>query len=177
MIEAVAAKLAHSIKRANPEDTASIEVLKYSLNLILNPAVIILISSIIGYAIGRLTEMYIVLISFALLRIFSGGYHLKSSGSCVLLTTSGATLLSFADFSYGWNVALTTFSLIMVAVFAPFSTHRTTLIHEKYNPLLKAISIAIVCSNYIFASSLLSAAFFIQAASLINLQRKGVSRK
>lgn len=177
MVDAIVTKIAYSIKRANPDETASIDVLKYSLNLIINPLAIISLSTTIGLLFGQLSEIYTILFSFALLRTFSGGRHLKSSDACIFLTTGLATVLSYVELQFLWNLCLTIASFILIMVYAPYSTHRTTLIPEKYNPLLKVISGAIVSINFFFFSSLLSVAFFLQALTLINSLRKGVSRE
>jgi len=173
MLEALSSKLARSIKNANPEETASIEVLNYAINIVLNPLAIFLLASAAGLLIGKFQEVLLFLVFFPMLKVFSGGRHLKSSSYCVLLTTAVAVAVSFADFPALWNHILTGISLLLVLLFAPFSTKKTTLIPEKYNPLLKIISALVVCSNFFIGSSVIGAAFFLQAVSLINFRKGG----
>ncbi|PYI57077.1 accessory gene regulator B family protein [Paenibacillus flagellatus] len=173
MLEAIANKLAISIKRANTEETASVEVMTYSLGILLNLFATLILTTIFGLIFGKTVEIFTILIAFAVLRAFSGGYHFEKSEYCVIFSTAMAIGLSYADFSLIPNLILTMMSLLLVAWFAPYSKVRNTLIPVKYDPFLKIVSIVIVATNFLFVSSLLSAAFFVQALTLISFHRKG----
>lgn len=172
MVDYVANRIAVALKRANQEETASIEVLKYSIHILLNPLITVILSLLIASVFDKTTEVIIVLISFALLRAFSGGYHFEKTEVCILFTTALAITLSFASFSVPVIIGLTGASIILVLIYAPYSKVRNTLIPAKFDPYLKLISLVIVCSNFFFLSSLLSASFLFQALTLITV-RKG----
>src|SRR5690554_6866811 len=112
MIDWMANRLAFSIKQANPENTSSIEIMKFSLILVLNTFLIIILSLIIGWASGKFMETVLTLLSFAILKFFSGGIHLKSSDNCVLWSTVGLTLLPHIPIYANWNIGLTIISIL-----------------------------------------------------------------
>lgn len=172
MIDSLAGRLAFSIKQANPEKTSSIEVMKFSLILVLNALAIIVFSLIIGWATGKLPETAVTLFSFAALKFVSGGIHLQSSDHCVLWSTVGMTLLPHIPIYEYWVVWMTVISLILIIMFAPANMNKRARIPEKYYPLLKLISLLIVASNFIFDSDILAKVFILQAVMLIPLKRR-----
>lgn len=172
MIEWMAGKLALSIKQANPEKTSSTEVMTFSLILLLNALAIITCSLIIGGLTGKLVETAVTLFSFALLKFFSGGIHLKSSDTCAMVSIIGMSLLPHIPIYDSWVLWMTSISLVIIILFAPANMHKKARIPEKYYPLLKIISILIVASNFIINSDILAKVFILQAAMLIPLKRR-----
>ncbi|MGG1267222.1 accessory gene regulator B family protein [Brevibacillus laterosporus] len=67
MIDIIAKKIAGAIKRANPDETASIEVLQYALVILIGSFFTIIISLTIGAVTDKFKETALVLFSFALL--------------------------------------------------------------------------------------------------------------
>lgn len=171
MIDFLAGRLAFKIKQANPEQTASVEVMKFSLIIVLNAFSIVALSLMIGAASGKFAETALTLFSFALLKFFSGGSHLKSSGQCVLWSTAAMTILPHIPVNLHWMLGLTSASLLLVAVFAPSKIQQKKRIPEKYNPVLKIISILIVASNFLLFSDVMAKAFFLQSLTLIRKRR------
>jgi accessory gene regulator B len=172
MIEWMAGKLAFSIKQANPEKTSSTDVMMFSLILLLNAFAIIVFSLVIGLATGKFSETAVTLFSFAILKFFSGGPHLKSSDHCVLVSTMMMTLLPHIPIYESWIVWISVVSLILVGLFSPSNMHKKARIPKKYYPLLKVISILIVSLNFILESDLLAKVFILQAIMLIPLKRR-----
>ncbi|WP_370511654.1 accessory gene regulator B family protein, partial [Paenibacillus odorifer] len=54
----------------------------------------IALSLLISILTGKTSEVIIIILSFALLRQLSGGYHIKSSDGCVIFTVFLFTLIS-----------------------------------------------------------------------------------
>ncbi|MCC3376871.1 accessory gene regulator ArgB-like protein [Cohnella sp. REN36] len=173
MIDAVAWKIARGIKSAVPEHPSSVEVLKYAVSFVINTGSIILLSLLLSLFTGRVPEVLTVLVSYAILRQVSGGLHLKSGTLCVVVSTAGITLMSFADFGPAAVAAANAVALLLAAVYAPSRIEGQTRIPKKYYPLLKAVSIIIVASNFLIGSPILAAAFLVQCLTLIRPFRKG----
>ncbi|MCR8981597.1 accessory gene regulator ArgB-like protein [Brevibacillus laterosporus] len=167
MIDIIAKKIAIAIKRANPNETASIEVLQYALVILIGSFVTIFISLSIGVATDKFKETALVLFSFALLRFFSGGYHFSTSMQCSMTTIIFSILLPHIPISNTVSMILLYVSIIVTAVYAPSGIERQSRIPKKYYPALKIISILIVSSNLIIGSPLITKAFFLQALTLI----------
>lgn len=175
MVEALAIRLANAIKRANPENTASIQVLKYGLIIVINFLTTVLTALLIGALLGRVDEVLIALAAFMILRAFSGGYHFKSSILCSLVTTIIVVIASMTTLPLMFSMVLNAVSGLLVLLFAPSRIERQSNIPRQFYPFLKMISLLIVASNFAVQSDLLTAIFFFQSVSLIyfNRERRG----
>lgn len=171
MIHLMADKIAIKIKRTAPDHPASIAVLRYSIALLLNAALIISITLLLSALTGRTKEVIILLVSFAVLRQVSGGIHLNSGMKCVLSTTALFTLLSLIELSFPLAMTINGIAAILCLIFSPSRIQQQTRIPVKYYPLLKLASVLIVCSNFLIMSPILSLSFFAQSMLLIKLRR------
>jgi accessory gene regulator B len=168
VIDTMARKMAYHIKEANPDHPASFEVLNFALVCLLNLIGCILISISLGIIFDRLPQTFMALGFFALLRIVSGGYHLKSSFLCAVLSAVAAVTVTFIPLSQISLVAITVISMILAYFFAPSKyINKTSRIPPRYYPMLKYITILLVASNLIFQSDIIAICFFIQCISLI----------
>ena len=71
------------IKRQVPDHKSSVSVLKHAITIILNVLCIVVFTLLISIFTGNMKQAVIALVGFAVLRQFSGGYHLKT-GQAVL---------------------------------------------------------------------------------------------
>jgi len=170
MIEAMAGALAARVKRVVPEHPASEAVMKYSLTLIINGTSIIGLSLLISLVTGRFYEALTVLIAFALLRQMSGGIHLKSGTVCMVVSTVGVTLLSYASFSTEYVYGFTAVAALLALIYAPSRIEKQSRINPKYYPLLRVYSVLLISINFLIGSPVIAASFFLQGLTLI---RKG----
>jgi accessory gene regulator B len=171
MIESAAAKLAEGIKRIVPEHPASEAVLKYALSLVINAISIVMLSICISLFTGRIKETIIILISFAVLRQLSGGFHLKSGAWCVLGSTVIVTAASLVQPSLLWIQILNAAGVLIAFVYAPSGIERQSRIPSRYYPFLKAVSCLLIASNIWIQSPVLAVSFFIQCITLIKKRR------
>ncbi|MGO4375415.1 accessory gene regulator B family protein, partial [Paenibacillus sp. MCAF20] len=125
------------------------------------------LSLLIGVFTGRVFEVAIVLIGFALLRQASGGLHLKSGLKCVAVSTAGATILSFVELSQVYMLASTGIAVTLALIFAPTNIEKQSRIPHKYYPALKLLAVLMVSSNFLIQSDVLAAAFLAQGITLI----------
>lgn len=167
MIDNTAKKLSVYIKNQVPNHPSSTEVLEYSIGMFLNVSAIIAGSILMSLLTGNTVEVLIILISFSLLRQFSGGIHLKSGTSCAVVSISLFTVISFFHIDQSYVNVMTLFTLLIVFLFAPSNFENQHNVPKKYYPLLKLTSMIIVASNFYFVSDALAISFFIQAITLI----------
>lgn len=169
MINKLSEQIALSIKRANPHDTKSVPVLKFGLIMIISTSMIIFTTSVVSFLLGTLKETWIVLISFALLRMFSGGFHFKSPELCIFTTIAGAIIVPFIIIPQSWLLPVTGLTLLVLLFFAPCRIeNQSRFFKPKHCLLLKALSILIVLTAYlVFNNLLLGVTFLIQALTLI----------
>ncbi|OBZ08032.1 accessory gene regulator ArgB-like protein [Bacillus sp. FJAT-26390] len=171
MIEALAGSIANRIKTKVPEHPTSVAVLKYSLSLLLNAVFIVGLTILISLLTGKTNEAIIVLVSFALLRQVSGGLHLKSGMSCILVSTITATIVSMSNIGELTTMMITITAAVIMVILAPSKIEKQSRIPKHYYPLLKAISTTIVLSNLFIQSDVIAAAFALQALTLILSRR------
>lgn len=167
MINSLAESLAQRIKRAVPNHPVSVDVMAFSLSVLINTFSIILLSMIVGIFTGELKNVVIVLISFASLRQISGGFHLKSGILCVAVSVTGVTLLSLVELSYYEILWASVASGILILIFAPSRIEKQTRIPRKYFPMLKVASLFLISLNVAIGSSAIAAAFLVQSITLI----------
>lgn len=166
MIESTAFKMALRIKTIVPHHPASVAVMKFSIALILNATFIIVLSLLMSLLTGKTSEVLIVLVGFALLRQLTGGLHLKTGVSCILVSTLFATIISFLELSIAQTHTITLISLIMILIKAPSGIEKQTRIPKKYYPLLKVLGAITVITNLFMHSDVLAIAFFLQGITL-----------
>lgn len=166
IIETSATRIATTIKNANPEQTASIEVMKFALIAIIQTGISVVGALVISYFLGTFTGTVITLIGFAFLRSFSGGFHFKSAELCSLSSLIGAVIVPLIPLSNQMNLILLIVTAILITIMAPRGKNQSVVFTQKHYPLLKAISVIIVCSNFFIGSTILTVAFFIQALTL-----------
>jgi accessory gene regulator B len=175
MIDRSALFIASTIKKANPEQTASIEVMKYALVIYLNNFFIISESVIIGILSHKLSDTVTVLVALALLRSFSGGRHASSTLKCNLISVLICTVIPHVPKPDGFSVHLLTIaSLLVISGFAPSYSGYTHKVILQYRIQMKIISIIIVSLNFFIQSWVIGLCFLVQALSTINFARKEV---
>lgn len=169
----LAYKVAIRIKRANPEGTSSVEIMQYSLGIILNTLFILLATAFIGIITGHLSEFMTFLFSFSLLRLSSGGFHLKTAYACNIVSVLLSTLIPFFfNFSGQPLLIINCISLIIMVMFAP-NPDKNAQLPRKLYPALKLTSIILVVSNFFILSSVIGLAFLVQSLTVIPWERRG----
>lgn len=171
LIEAIANRIAIKLKEANPEETASIEVMKYALFGILHNTVTLATAFLVGLVLDQFFDTFIAAVSFMLLRLVSGGYHFKTPLSCLIFSASIFVIIPLIPTSEISLFLLNILSLLLVILLAPSNIREHIRIPEKYFPLFKVISIVLVISSFFVNSPIITLAFFMQALTLITKRR------
>jgi len=174
LIERLATRIALKIKEASPEETASVELMKFALIGILHNAITIGTALAVGAILGRFGEVLLACAAFMLLRLFSGGFHFKSALSCFLFSAAIFVLIPLIpigrDFPY--LHLLTASSFMLCLFFAPANIKEHIRVPEKSFPLFKLISLALVTLSYFLSHPVVTLAFLAQSLTLLPLPRK-----
>lgn len=150
ILNSLALKISLAIKKTNPEETVSVEVMQYSLSIILNTLLTFIVTMSIGLVLNNFIETLIFYLSLSLLRIFSGGVHLKSATACNIVTILICSMTPYLFQLTGTTLwYITGLSLILMLLFAP-NPDKNTHIPVKWFPSLKLISVIMVCSNFLW---------------------------
>lgn len=172
MFETLALKIAHSLKKVEPEKTASVEVMKFALEAILNTIFTVLLISVVGLATGKFFETIIGFVAFALLRFFSGGMHLKSAMQCSILSTIMITIAPHIPINTMWSQIIGIISVLLMIAFAPSNIEGHARIPKKYFFVLKLISAGLVAINLYFLNPTICIVFAFQAVTTIEFKRR-----
>ncbi|WP_127591917.1 accessory gene regulator ArgB-like protein [Paenibacillus lautus] len=167
IIEGISKRIAEGIKRQVPDHKSSVPVLSHAIAIILNVLFIVVFTLVISILTGNVKQAVLALMGFAILRQFSGGYHLKTGAGCIAFTTALFTLVSFVDLDTAGVHILNALSLLLVMVFAPSRIERQSRIPKKHYVKLRMISSVIVMFNFGLQSPTLAVIFLVQAISLL----------
>jgi accessory gene regulator B len=176
MITRLSTNIANFI-RQNHSQAASMDVLIFSLTVMLNATFVTAIILAVAAVTGRFLDAVILLASYLALRFFSGGMHLPTSRLCNVISVGLFIVLIHLPVAY-WNTGLLLNSLafIFVILFAPTKDiMHLNRMGPKYTIHFKIISMIIVASNFWLQSPVLALAFFAQAVSVTPVAYKAVS--
>ena len=163
-IESAAYKVAVKIKKWNPEITAHVEDIRYGAAYYINYYSVIIVTLMIGLLTDELLQTFISLLSFGILRRYTGGFHLKSLTGCTAVTIILLSVIPHISIVGTWSIQSLNLVSIMLIVLN---------IKNKTN---KYMGVMLVVTNILFASSAIALSFFVQALTIIRLNRGGEHR-
>lgn len=172
IIEQLATRLAVSIKEASPDRTSSVDVMKFSLIILINAMAITLLTMAVGAVTGKFLATCITLFCFAFLRFFTGGLHLKSSEACVVFSTALLAVIPHLPLS-SFTLEMTIGSLLLVLLLAPSQVEQHHKLAQRSKRLYKLIASLIVSTNFFIQSDIVAQAFLVQSLLLIPLMKGG----
>lgn len=169
MIDQITNKLSLHLKTKYPEELPSLAVTRYSVKFIISnllPLIILLISA---WLLNLVPEVITAYLGFSILRMFSGGYHIKSADLCVVASVSLIYLIvGLSNYlSNYYKLLIIIISIILALIYSPSNIKKQTKIKEEYFIYLKIATILIIVSNIFINSNILTIAFFMQSLSLI----------
>lgn len=172
MVESLSLRIAQMIKRVEPERTASLEVLKFALIVLLNTMITVIAITVIGALTDSLVETLFGLTSFIILRYFSGGLHMKKAVHCSLISIICIVAAPHIPLTETGVIIVGMISLVLILVFAPSNIEGHARIPKKYHFLLKIVAAVIVCANFFLMSSTIAIVFLVQSSSTIRIKRR-----
>ncbi|WP_309120007.1 accessory gene regulator B family protein [Paenibacillus sp.] len=174
MIETTANRIAGWIDRNTTSKSFPIskEVLTYALKIYMNGFAIVVVTLLIGLFAGKPIESVIALLSFSLLRAFSGGFHFKTMSGCFLISVGIFGTVLFIPSPDVWiQYILLSVSILLAIGFAPNASF-DPIAGNRLFPYMKWISVGMIASNFFVASWVITLCFFIQCLSLIPYRRR-----
>lgn len=113
-------------------DSEKREIIAYGLEILLSTAVSVLIITILAILLGTFWETILFLLSFMLLRTYSGGYHAQTHFKCFLILI----------FAFCINIILNLFNIntviiVLSALASAFIILRYAPVEDKNHPLSK----------------------------------------
>ncbi|BCG57681.1 accessory gene regulator B family protein [Paenibacillus sp. URB8-2] len=171
ILEELSKRIAIKVKKYDPEGPGSLEVLSYGIGLKLNLFTGILLTVLFGLLFSSVLHSLLALVSFMILRKFSGGYHLPIT-ICSFATGLTASLVPLVRLDQEGTILLTALSLLIALFFAP--NNYEELYNVEFDSWSKGISVLIILSNLYFQSTIVAVAFLIQSLLLLPVYpRKG----
>lgn len=167
MIEYLAERTAQHIKQMVPSHPSSIVVLQYALSIVINMIFIVLMTAFFSTLLGTFWNAIIILTTFALLRQFTGGYHLPTGIGCIFFSSFLFVTLSLVTLPTIYCIIFTCLSIILILIYAPSNIEKQSRIPMKYYPLLKVAGCLLVLINVWMLSIPFALAAFVQSVSLI----------
>ncbi len=171
MIDEFATKISIALVRKFPNELPPVGVTRYGMKFILSNGLPLVLLLLFGWTMNILQELMICYISFAILRMVSGGYHAKNPEVCLVISTT--LLICIAKFGYflqGYEMIIGTISAILVLIFAPSNIKNQTKILERHFIYLKILSFILVLIGILINDYLISASILVQSLLLISLK-------
>ncbi|QSF47871.1 accessory gene regulator B family protein [Paenibacillus tianjinensis] len=141
--------------------------MQYALNIILNTLLTITASLALGWLFNNFTQTLIFYFCFSVLRLCSGGFHLKTAAACNVVTTlicvAPPLLINITGTSL-WIINALSFFIMLL--FAP-NPDKNAQIPFRYYPGLKLASIVLVGLNFFIGSSVIGLAYLVQSLTVI----------
>ncbi|QHW34135.1 hypothetical protein GZH47_27300 [Paenibacillus rhizovicinus] len=149
------------------ENAPSVPVITYAFEILTNTFSAAFAGLIIGAITGEFLHTLYGLLVLVVIRYISGGYHLKSSLWCVAASTFVVAAIPHVPVHSASIPYLTGFSVIMMLIFAPANYDKYATIPKRYYPLLKVLAAALVATNFIFSSEIMTVVFAVQSVLLL----------
>jgi accessory gene regulator B len=140
------------------------EVTEYIYAIGINMVGVILITALFGKLLGTSNHAIIAMMSFFVLRKFSGGFHFRSLTLCMVVTVGLFSIIPFINISTVYIQLINVISITILLLFAPNNMKQIPIIFQSP---LKVISVIIVMTNFFIIDSNIALSFFAQAILLI----------
>ncbi|WP_124115397.1 accessory gene regulator B family protein [Paenibacillus xylanexedens] len=154
-----------------PNELPPFGITRYSLKFIFTNVIPISLLLLIGVFTGNLSNVFISVLSFSILRMTSGGYHSDYPELCLIY--SSVLILSIAEFGGligGFEWICSGIAFILVTVYAPSNIENQTKILKKYFKYLKYISMLTVLIGFLIQNPVVSLAMLAQSLLLVRLK-------
>jgi len=176
LIDKLSIKIATFIQKNNSQ-AASMDVLMFSLTVVLNAIFCTIMILGIGAVTGRFLEALLLLVSFVVLRFFSGGMHLPTSKLCNFISISLFVILMHLPVPY-WTAGFicNAVAFLLVLIYAPTKDiMHLNLLGPKYTLHFKIACILFIGVNFWLQSPYMAMAFLAQTLTLTPIAYKGVA--
>lgn len=145
--------------------------MKFALIGLFNNGLTFLIILLAGHLLDMFWQAFLAFTAFMLLRIFAGGFHFRSAGTCTAVSAASIVAVTYCSsfLSETHALAITAVSLVFIAIFAP-SNIKKTRIKPAWRPYYKMAAMLIVSANFALQSPLLALVFLLQAITTFEIR-------
>lgn len=172
LIESISHRIAMKLKEANPDETASVEVMSYALQGILQNSITIITALAVGIITGHFGDVLFAAICFTVLRFVSGGFHFKSAFTCFLFSTIVFSVIPFIQLNSQWLLGFNIINFLLAFIYAPSNIKEHIRISDRFFPVFKLLSLLLVTINFFYLSPIVTISFLAQCLSLISFKRR-----
>lgn len=116
LVEISALKIAEALQRRYPNEVKNLEALYEWLAFKLSTVYVVAGCLLIGTITGKLLDTIVSVVSFALLRKLTGGYHFKSLTVCVIVSVLLLSTVPHIEFEVHANIILTALNVILISL-------------------------------------------------------------
>lgn len=135
MLNKIAYKIANKLLANKAIKEEVLDIYVYGLELLLSSIFSAGVIITIGTLLGRFTETVAFLITFSVLRSFTGGYHANSYWKCSVITLSvfGIVIIlsEIISVQLFWYGILTIIGILLLLIFAPVDNPNKRLTVEQ----------------------------------------------
>lgn len=168
MIEYIARRISVKISEAAQNDV-SVNVMSYALGVYLNFFSVVVLSAVLGWLSGHFLETMIAMTGFGVLRICSGGFHLKSLTLCAVVSALLFWIIPLVVIPRDIVIYATITSAVLVSIFSPTFRHYPK-IKKRKRLNFKLFSTILVLVNLFIVSAPLALTYLAQSLTLIYIR-------
>lgn len=170
MIKSLSAQLSGYIYHNNERKHVSQEVMQFTLIGIFTNVITIVLSLSIGLIDGMFQETCFAVASLAVLRMLTGGRHFASPEVCILVSTAALVAVPFIPVSELLIYIMAIVSAILIWLYAPVDMKEKTRISDRSLLIMKYSGMALVLTNMLIQSDILSVSWFTASLTMISFK-------
>lgn len=167
-------KLSHYLKDKYPNELPSYGIIRYAIKFIITNTIPILLIIILSLIFGDLQDSMIAILSFSLLRTFSGGFHFQTPEKCILFST--IMIISITKLGYyfeKYTFIMFVMSLLLTLKYAPSKITEQTKVKKENFKWFKIVSLFLVSIFYLINNPISNLAVLVQSTLLIRRLKGG----
>ncbi|MGM1044815.1 MAG: accessory gene regulator B family protein [Bacillota bacterium] len=144
---------------------------RYAIKFLITNLLTITLLVIVATFLGIGVQVFYVASSFALLRQFAGGRHVKSPELCIITTVMSITIISlYSHLLIDYLLIISLVSILLIIIYAPYIIRKNMKITKNRKWVFKSISIGLIFLSIFFNNIYCAVAFLFEAFSLIHLK-------
>lgn len=174
MIDYISSKTTQRLKKYDTNNEYDAAEIEWQLGIYLNYVFTIIFTMIFGTIVDRLLESIIVMTLFVLIRMFSGGVHMKSLTACALVSAGLFAVIPLITTNQSMVTTFNILNIIIYAFYAPNSFEDRN--PSKLDEYKKSICIIVVGSNFLFNNELIALSFAAQAFLIMPFWKGGATQ-
>lgn len=160
MIHQIAKLLTRRLVHQDIIEFDSYAIYLFGMELLVLTLFEMMILVMVGIILDKLPQMMVFVLTFALIRVYAGGYHSKSAWKCISIFTTVAVLVTFLYWNYPYadyvTIIISIIATSIISRYAPVQTKNRPLSREEqvqYGNKARRISVSFLILIVIFTLS------------------------